>query len=82
MASFSGASESALRNLIDQHKGAAKKTPSLPTSVKEIKRMLVLDMKVSEKEVQSAMEKQDLIDLFVQYLSEADMKELLKVTRG
>ena len=80
MASFSGASENALRNLIEQFKGQAKKKLSLPTSVKEIKRVLVLDMKVPEAAVQACTEKKELVDLYVKQLSLKDMKAVLQVS--
>ena len=79
MGSFSGADESSLRRLIDQHKGAAKKKLSLPTSVREIKRMLLLEMKVSRTALQACAEKKDLIDLYVKQLSNKDIKAVLKV---
>ena len=80
MGSFSGADESSLRNLIEQHKGQAKKKLALPTSVKEIKRALLLEMKVSEADVRACKEKQELIDLYVKQLSLKDMKEVLQVS--
>ena len=80
MGSFSGASEDALQNLIDQHKGAAKKKLSLPTSIKEIRTMMIVDMKVSRMDVQACTEKKELVDLYVKQLSLKEMKELLNVS--
>ena len=79
MASFSGADESALRQSIDKHKGAAKKKSSLPTSVKELTQTLICDMKVPEADVNACTVQKDLIDLYVKQLSIKDMEELLDV---
>ena len=64
-----------LRRLDEQRKGTPKNKLSLPTSVKEIKSMLLLDRKVS----QMTDRVQDLIELYVKQLSVTDMKKLLKV---
>ena len=67
--------EGSLRRLSEQRKRTAKNKWSLPTSVKEIKSMLLLDRKVSQTTVQV----KDLIELYVKQLSVTDMKKLLKV---
>ena len=79
MASCSGACETSLQRLIDQHKGAAKKKLSIPKSVKELQVMLLVDMKVSRMAVRESKGTDDLIDLYVKQLSIEEMKELLKV---
>ena len=46
--------------------------------MKEIKRMLLLDLKVSQVDIIACTEKKELVDLYVKQLSNKELKAMLK----